>query len=642
MSNREKARRKEEIRLRREAKQKKKEEDAANEAKSLKLAEKLHRKEIRRLKELKEKEEELRKSKEQSPQINIDSSSSDDGDDVSYQHSKGEKKEKKKEGSSKKYAAISFNYSSISNNDHKPLFHVPAGKLPHFDGTNFAKWKHLIKAYLVGLHPSAWEIVHDGFEPPVNPTSPTPTVLRCIQLNAQATSVLLSALDGDEYNKVMGLEVAKEIWDTLHLAHEGVNKVKQSKIDLLMAKLNRFVIMEGEGPQEMFDRLMVIVGKIRGLGGEEVNDHKVVKIMLEAYSPRNETIVTLIRDKKKFEYFTPSDVLGRILTFDLQREEALERRRLGELQARMDGMKIKDVALKANKNSKQSALSSSKNSKQLSSSQSKSIKPSKQEVETTSSSEGESDGEQYEKIDDMALFMRRFNKGIKKNGYKLMKRRFPNKKRRTCYNCGSTEHFIADCPNEKKENKYNKSKREDRGDHKKNKRYMGKAHIGHEWDSTKESSSEDDEKVATIAIHKSSTTPRLFNNMSDDCSPHICLMAKDEKVKPKPKSKTPSPSDISSSDTSDYSSDDESSDEEIDNITKNLDSKTKLFIAKLIEELEGTKAELTSREKTLIKQEDLYIASKEAIALERSEVSSLKKGFGQRARSSCSHKEGQY
>ena len=44
---------------------------------------------------------------------------------------------------------------------------------------------------------------------------------------------------------------------------------------------------------------------------------------------------------------------------------------------------------------------------------------------------------------------------------------------------------------------------------------MGEAHIGHEWDSTKESSDED-VKVATVAIKKPSSTPRLFNNMSDD------------------------------------------------------------------------------------------------------------------------------
>jgi hypothetical protein len=141
--------------------------------------------------------------------------------------------------------------------------------------------------------------------------------IRIIHLNGQATTMLLSALDGNEYNRVIGVDVAKQIWDTLHLAHEGVDKVRKVKIDLLMAKLNRFMILDGEGPQEMFDRLMTIVGKIIGYGGDELDDHNVVKIILEAYSPRNKTVVTLIRDKKKFEYFTPNDILGRILTFDM-------------------------------------------------------------------------------------------------------------------------------------------------------------------------------------------------------------------------------------------------------------------------------------------------------------------------------------
>jgi hypothetical protein len=105
-------------------------------------------------------------------------------------------------------------------------------------------------------------------------------------------------------------------------------------------------------------------------------------------------------------------------------------------------------------------------------------------------------------------------------------------------------------------------------------------------------------------------------------------MAKGEKVNPKSKVKAPPPpSDISSSDLSDSSSDDESSVEEIDQITKNLDPKTKLFIAKLIEDLESVQAELESREKILIQQEDLYIARKEALALERSEVESLHKAL---------------
>ena len=109
--------------------------------------------------------------------------------------------------------------------------------------------------------------------------------------------------------------------------------------------------------------------------------------------------------------------------------------------------------------------------------------------------------------------MKRFQKGLKKQDYKVVKRKFSNN--RTCYNCGSTEYFIAKCPHEIKD-KYKKNKKEEKIDHRKSKKYIGEAHIGHEWDSTRESTSEEDEKIAIITIHKPSSTPRLFNNISDD------------------------------------------------------------------------------------------------------------------------------
>jgi len=211
----------------------------------------------------------------------------------------------------------------------------------------------------------------------------------------------------------------------------------------------------------MFDRLMTLVGKIRGYGCEKLDDHKVMKVMLEAYSPRNETVVSLIRDKKRFEHFTPNDVLGRLLTFDMQREEANERRKLGELQAKLDGLKIKEVALKANKSSKQGNYNKAKGSKQASTSQPKEEKPTPQQDETTSSSsEDEENGANFKKIENMSLFMKKYHKGLKQNGYKIVQRKFPNKKKRTCYNCGNTEHFIAKCPYEKKDDKYKKDNNE--------------------------------------------------------------------------------------------------------------------------------------------------------------------------------------
>jgi hypothetical protein len=57
---------------------------------------------------------------------------------------------------------------------------------------------------------------------------------------------------------------------------------------------------------------------------------------------------------------------------------------------------------------------------------------------------------------------------------------------------------------------------EDKADHKKRKKNLGEAYIGHEWDSTVESSSEENEKVITIAINKPSSPPKLFTNLPND------------------------------------------------------------------------------------------------------------------------------
>ena len=98
----------------------------------------------------------------------------------------------------------------------------------------------------------------------------------------------------------------------------------------------------------------------------------------------------------------------------MQREEANEGKKLGELQAKLEGIKIKDVPLKANKSSKEGSTNKSNINQQASTSKPKASKQVQERVETTSSSsesESESDDDQYEKVHDVALFMKRYHKG---------------------------------------------------------------------------------------------------------------------------------------------------------------------------------------------------------------------------------------
>jgi hypothetical protein len=73
--------------------------------------------------------------------------------------------------------------------------------------------------------------------------------------NAQAMMVLRSSLSSYEYNKIRGLEIAKDIWDTLQLSHEGTDVVKEGKMDVFQGELESFVMKKDESLKEMHDRL---------------------------------------------------------------------------------------------------------------------------------------------------------------------------------------------------------------------------------------------------------------------------------------------------------------------------------------------------------------------------------------------------
>jgi hypothetical protein len=91
------------------------------------------------------------------------------------------------------YRSVSSNYDSLETKS-KDDITIPVGKLPHFDGTNFAKWKHMMKSRLTGLSLELWNIVCVGFDDPKDFGNFTPRDRRNIKRNAQATSILLSAL----------------------------------------------------------------------------------------------------------------------------------------------------------------------------------------------------------------------------------------------------------------------------------------------------------------------------------------------------------------------------------------------------------------------------------------------------------------
>jgi hypothetical protein len=199
---------------------------------------------------------------------------------------------------------------------------IPVGKAPYFDGTCYNQWKHCMKNYLYSISSEIWQVVCNGVDFPDDDQQPTSDQLQKIHRNAQAISILISSTGKEEFNYVDGLGVAKDVWTTLQMGHEGSKPVRKAKAEILEGQLNRFIIYDDETPHEMFNQLKKLVNKARALGSKKWTDCMLTERLMMAYTPMNYNVVALICQDPAYKKMTSDDVLARIMNHEMNIQEA--------------------------------------------------------------------------------------------------------------------------------------------------------------------------------------------------------------------------------------------------------------------------------------------------------------------------------
>ena len=141
--------------------------------------------------------------------------------------------------------------------------------------------------------------------------------------NAQAISLRVSSLSPDEFNKVNGVESAKRVWEILRVSFEGDTSVRKGNIELLHGELKRFVFLQGETTQAMFDRLMSLVNCIRSIGSTEWDDNKVARKMLRTYRAKNNMLASVIMGRPGYDEMTPQELLPKLKHHECLDEDAI-------------------------------------------------------------------------------------------------------------------------------------------------------------------------------------------------------------------------------------------------------------------------------------------------------------------------------
>jgi hypothetical protein len=113
------------------------------------------------------------------------------------------------------------------------------------------------------------------------------------------------------------LDVAKDIWTTLQMAHEGSKPMRKAKVETLECQLNRFIMYDDETPHEMFNRLKKLVNKARALGSKKWTDRMLMERLMMTYTPMNYNVVALIHQDPTYKKMASNDMLGRIMNHEM-------------------------------------------------------------------------------------------------------------------------------------------------------------------------------------------------------------------------------------------------------------------------------------------------------------------------------------
>jgi hypothetical protein len=71
--------------------------------------------------------------------------------------------------------------------------------------------------------------------------------------------------------------------------------VKKAKRQLIDGQLDRFVMLDDEDPQEMYNWLKKLVNKVRAYGSRRWGDRRVIDRMLRAYVIKDTMVISFIQ-----------------------------------------------------------------------------------------------------------------------------------------------------------------------------------------------------------------------------------------------------------------------------------------------------------------------------------------------------------
>ncbi|GJW85889.1 zf-CCHC domain-containing protein [Tanacetum coccineum] len=138
----------------------------------------------------------------------------------------------------------------------------------------------LFETYVKEKDLDLWHIILNGDFPPLARNKETQILevvpfeeqsddlKKKLDKNNEAKMVLYNALPKKEYERIFMCKMAKDIWQSLLMTHQGNSQVKDNKINLLVQQYEQFTIFEKESIDSGFARFNTIITSLKALDEE--------------------------------------------------------------------------------------------------------------------------------------------------------------------------------------------------------------------------------------------------------------------------------------------------------------------------------------------------------------------------------------
>nr|GEZ82431.1 zf-CCHC domain-containing protein/UBN2 domain-containing protein [Tanacetum cinerariifolium] len=117
--------------------------------------------------------------------------------------------------------------------------------------------------------------------------------------------------------------IAKDIWQSLLITHQGNNQVKDNKIDLLVQQYEHFTILEEEFIDSGFARFKIIITSLKSLD-EGFSSKNYVRKFLKDLHHKWRAKVTAIKESKDLSSLALDELIGNLKVHEVVMEKDSE------------------------------------------------------------------------------------------------------------------------------------------------------------------------------------------------------------------------------------------------------------------------------------------------------------------------------